>query len=190
MITKKNRPRKTWVDKGTEFAGECKIFGTAQGLETYSIMRKTKALFAERTKRSIKKLFNTTWKTMGTILSQKAALPHKLGSQKNYSVDLILKNAKKPNFVSIFHSKKLQDYRKSKFKNGDRVRISRYELFSEKVESQYLRRKVSNCSACYQKPPYKHKQKVDRLRIYEANFIKKFCLKSVNNGLVNNSVGL
>ena len=24
MITKNNRPEKVWVDKGTEFAGECK----------------------------------------------------------------------------------------------------------------------------------------------------------------------
>ena len=31
MITKKNRPKKIWVDKGTEFAGAFKKFCTAEG---------------------------------------------------------------------------------------------------------------------------------------------------------------
>ena len=32
-ITKKKRPRKIWVDEGTEFAGEFKKFCSAEGLE-------------------------------------------------------------------------------------------------------------------------------------------------------------
>ena len=54
MITKRNRPKKIWVDKGTEFAGAFKNFCAAEGIKVYSTMSETKAVFAERTKRSLK----------------------------------------------------------------------------------------------------------------------------------------
>ena len=56
MITKKNRPKKVWVDQGTEFAGELKKFCSAEGIETYSTMSETKVAFGERTIRSLKNI--------------------------------------------------------------------------------------------------------------------------------------
>ena len=56
MITKRNRPKKIWVDKGTEFAGAFKKFCTAEGMQVYSTMIETKAAFAERTTRSLKNI--------------------------------------------------------------------------------------------------------------------------------------
>ena len=56
MVTKKNRPKKYWVDQGTEFAGEFKKFFSAETIEIYSTMRETKAAFAERTRRSFKNI--------------------------------------------------------------------------------------------------------------------------------------
>ena len=56
MITKKNRPKKIWVDKGTEVAGAVKKFCAAEGTQVYSTMSETKAAFAEGTKRSLKKI--------------------------------------------------------------------------------------------------------------------------------------
>ena len=56
MITKRNRPKNIWVDKGTEFAGAFKKFCTAEGIQVYSTMRETKAAFAERTIRSLKNI--------------------------------------------------------------------------------------------------------------------------------------
>ena len=53
MITKKNRPKKMWFDKGTEFAGEFKKICKAEGIQIYSTMSETKAAFAERTIRSM-----------------------------------------------------------------------------------------------------------------------------------------
>ena len=38
MITKRNRPKIFWVDKGTEFAGAFKKFGAAEGIQVYSTM--------------------------------------------------------------------------------------------------------------------------------------------------------
>ena len=49
MVTKRNRPKKIWVDKVTEFAGAFKKFCTAEGIQVYSTMSETKAAFAERT---------------------------------------------------------------------------------------------------------------------------------------------
>ena len=56
MITKRNRPKKIWVHKGTEFAGAFKKFCTAEGIQVYSTMSETKAAFAERTIRSMKNI--------------------------------------------------------------------------------------------------------------------------------------
>ena len=54
MITKKNRPKKIWVDKGTEIPGEFKKLCKAEGVQIYSTIGETKAAFAERTIRSLK----------------------------------------------------------------------------------------------------------------------------------------
>ena len=40
-ITKKNRPRKIWVDQGTKFPGEFKKFCSAEAIELYSTMNET-----------------------------------------------------------------------------------------------------------------------------------------------------
>ena len=68
MITKTNRSKKIWVDKGTEFAGAFKKFCAAEGIQVYSTMMETKAAFAERTKRSLKKFSTVTWKILGTSI--------------------------------------------------------------------------------------------------------------------------
>ena len=55
-LTKKNRPNKSWVYQGTEFAGEFKKLCSAEGIEIYFTMSETKAAFAERSKRSPKNI--------------------------------------------------------------------------------------------------------------------------------------
>ena len=54
--TKKTVPKKIWVDKGTDVAGEFKKLCKAEGIQIYSTMSETKAAFAERTKRSLKNI--------------------------------------------------------------------------------------------------------------------------------------
>ena len=41
MITKKNRTKKIWVDKGNDFAGAFKKFCAAEGIHVYSTMSET-----------------------------------------------------------------------------------------------------------------------------------------------------
>ena len=68
MITKKNRPKKIWVDKGTEFSGAFKKFCAAEWIQIYSTMSDSKAAFAERTIRSLKNILSRTWKILGTSI--------------------------------------------------------------------------------------------------------------------------
>ena len=56
MITEQNCSKKIWVDRGTEFAGEFKRLSKAEGIQIYSTMSDTKAVFAERTIRSLRNI--------------------------------------------------------------------------------------------------------------------------------------
>ena len=53
LSTKQNRPKKIWIDKGTDFAGEIEKLGKAEGIQIYSTMREARAAIAERTIRSL-----------------------------------------------------------------------------------------------------------------------------------------
>ena len=129
MITKKNRPKKIWVDKGTEFAGEFKKLCKAEGLQIYSTMSETKAAFAERTIRSLKNILYRYMEDNGyKYIHKLTQFVTTLNSRRNCSIDLIPKNVKISVFLSILYSKPLRDFRKPKFRVGDRVRISKYDL--------------------------------------------------------------
>ena len=67
-ITKRNRTKKIWVDKGTEFAGALKKICAAEGRHVYSTMSELKAAFAARTIRSLKIYFTVPWKIMDTSI--------------------------------------------------------------------------------------------------------------------------
>ena len=56
MITKKNRPKKIWVDKGTEIAEAFKKFCAAERIQFYSTLSVSKAASAERTIPSLKNI--------------------------------------------------------------------------------------------------------------------------------------
>ena len=89
MITKRNRPKKIWVDKGTEFAGACKKFCTVEGIHVYSTMSETKAAFAERTIRSLKNIFYRYMEDYGYKYIHK--LPQVIttsNSRRNSSIDM------------------------------------------------------------------------------------------------------
>ena len=116
MITKKNRPNKFWVDKGTEVAGEFKKLCKAEGIKIYSIMSETKAAFAERTIRSLKNIFYRYMEDIGyKYIHKLSQFDTTLNSRRNCSIDLIPKNVKNSDFLSIlyrFVNKPLRDFRK------------------------------------------------------------------------------
>ena len=88
-ITKRNRPKKIWVDKGTVFAGVFKKFCAAEVIQVYSTMSETKAAFAERTIRSVKNILYRYMQDFGYKYIHK--LPHfitTLNSRRNSSIDM------------------------------------------------------------------------------------------------------
>ena len=109
MITKNNSPKKTWVDKGTEFAGELKKLCKAERIQIHSTMSETKVAFAERTIRSLKKAFFRYMESNGYKWFQK--LTHfvtTMNSRRKCSIDLIPKNVKMSDLLSILYNKSLR----------------------------------------------------------------------------------
>ena len=92
MITKKNRPRKIWVDKGTEFEKEFKKLCKAEGIQIYSTMSETKAAFAERIIRSLKSILYRYMEDNGyKYIHKLTQFVTTLNSRRNCSTDLIPK---------------------------------------------------------------------------------------------------
>ena len=89
LIKKRNRPKKLWVDKGTEFAGAFKKFCTAEGIQVYSTMSETKAAFAERTIRSLKNFLYRYMEDFGyKYIHELPQFITTLNSRRNSSIDM------------------------------------------------------------------------------------------------------
>ena len=94
-----------WVDKGTEFAGPFKKFCAAEGIQVYSTMSETKAAFAERTIRSLKKILYRYMEEFGYKYTHK--LPQiitTLNSRRNSSIAMRPNIVKKCDFMSVLYS--------------------------------------------------------------------------------------
>ena len=159
MITKMNRPKKVWVDKGTEFAKAFKKFCAAKGIQLYSTMSETKAAFAERTIRSLKNILYRYMEDFGYKYIHK--LPQFITTLNS----------------SVLYSKPLRDYWKPAFKTGDRVRISKYVLlFRKRYKPQFTREVVEIVAIATKKPPtYKIKDEQDEITQ------SKFYQRELNN---------
>ena len=155
MITKKNRPKKIWVDKGTEISGEFKKLCKAEGIKIYSTMSETKAAFAERTIRSLKNVPNRYMEDNGDKYIQKLTqFVTTLNSRRKCSTDLIPRNVKNSDILSIRYSKPLRVFRKPKFKVGDSVRISKYDLpFRKGYTPQFTKEVFEIVAFSSKKPP-------------------------------------
>ena len=117
MITKKKCPKKLWVDKGTEFAGQCKKNCNAQGMQIYSRMSETKAAFAERTIRLMKNILYGYMADYGyKYVHNLPQFVTTLNFRKNCSISLKPKSFENSDFLSIRYSKPLGEYRKPKLK--------------------------------------------------------------------------
>ena len=92
------------------------------------------------------------------------------------STDLIPKNLKNSDFLSILYSKPLRDFRKPKFEIGDRVRISKYDLpFRKGYKPQFTQEVLEIVPISSRKPPkctIKDEQEFIRGKFYQIEFIK------------------
>ena len=140
-------------------------------------MSETKPAFAERTIRSLKSILYRYMEDNGYKyihkLTQFVTTPN---SRRNCSIDLIAKDEKNSDFLSILYSKPLREVRKAKFKIGDRVRISNYDLpFSKGYKPQFTQ-EVFEIVAISGKPPtYTIKDEQDEIlrgKFYQKELIK------------------
>ena len=178
MITKRNRPEKIWVDKGTEFAGAFRKFCTAEGIQVYSTMSETKAAFADCTIRSLKNILYRYMEDFGYEYIYK--LPQFIAtsnSRRNSSIDLRPNTVKNCDIRSIPYSKPLREFKKPTFKIGDRVRISKYYLpFRKGYKPQFTREVFEIVAIATRKPPtYTIKDEQDEIiqgKFYQKELIK------------------
>ena len=87
------------------------------------------------------------------------------------------KNVKKFDVLSILYSKPLREFRKPKFKVGDRVRISKYDLpFRKGYEPQFTQEVFEIVAISPKKPPtYTIRDEQDEIirgKFYQKEFIK------------------
>ena len=155
MITKKNGPKKVWVDQATEFAGEFKTFCSAEGIEFYSRMSETKAAFAERTIRSLKNILYHYMKDYRyNYIHELPQFIATMNSRNNRSIDMKANHVKNSDFMSILYSKSLREHKKPKFGIGDRVRISKYDLpFRKGYKPQFTQEIFEIVAIATEKPP-------------------------------------
>ena len=84
----------------------------------YSPTSETKAAFAERTTRSLKKILYRLMEDNGyKYINKLTQFVTTLNSRRNCSIDLIPKKVKNSHFLSILSNKPLRDFRKPKIKN-------------------------------------------------------------------------
>ena len=118
-------------------------------------MSETKAAFAEGTIRSLQNILCRYMEGNGYKNIHKLnQFVTTLNSRRNCSIDFIPKNVKNSDFLSILYSKTLREFRKPQFKNGDRVRISKYDLpFKKGYKPRFTQEVFEIAEYSSRKPP-------------------------------------
>ena len=172
--------QKNWVDRGTEFAGVFKKFCAAEGIQVYSTMSETKAAFAERTIRSLKKILYRYMEDFRYKYIHK--LPQfitTLNSRRNSSIDMRPNTVKNCDFMSILCSKILREFKKPTFKIGDRVRISKYDLFFRKGYKPQFTGEVFEFLAIATRKPPTYTIKDEQGEVIQGKFYQKDLMKFI-----------
>ena len=180
MITKRKRPKKIWVDKGTGFAGAFKTFCTAEWIQVYSTMSETKAAFVERTIRSLKNILERYMEDF--VYNYIHKLPQyffTLNSTRNSSIDMRPNTVRTCDFMSILYSKPLGEFKKPTFKIGDGVRISRYDLPSCKGYKPQFTREVFEIVAIATRKPPTYTIKDEQGEVIQGKFYQKEMIKVI-----------
>ena len=130
MLRKNTKPDRVWVDQGTEFGGEFRNFCKIEDIKIYSTRSETKAAVAERAIRSLKDIIYCYMEENGDKHVHKMdSFVNTMNTRVNRSIGKPPKNVKNSDFLSIFFYKNpIIEYKKPRFKIGDKVRISKYDI--------------------------------------------------------------
>ena len=177
---KRNKPKKIWVDKGTEFAGAFKKFCAAEGIQVYPTMSETKAAFAERTIRSLKNILYRYMEDFGyKYIHKLRQFITTLNSRRNSSIDMRPNTVKNCDPMSILYSKPSRDFKKPTLKLGDRVRITTYDLPFRKGYKPQFTREVFEIVATATKKPTTYTIKDEQGEVIKGKFYQKELIKVI-----------
>ena len=183
MITKKNRPGKVWVDKGREFVGEFRKICKAEIKQIHSKMSEIKASFAERTLLSLENIHYRYMEDNGyKYIHNLTQFVTTLNSRRNCSTDLIPKNVKKSDILSILYSKPKREFRRPKFEIGDKIRISKYDLLFKKGWKPQFTKEVFEIVASSSRKPQTYTKKNEHDKIIRGKLYQKELMKDVMHG--------
>ena len=143
-------------------------------------MSETKAAFAERTIRSLKNILYRCMEDYGYKYIHK--LPQfitTLNSRRNSSIDMRPNAVKICDFMSILYSKPLRDFKKTTFKIGDRVRISKYDLPFRKGYKPQLTREVFEIVVIATRKPPKYTIKDEQGENIQGKLYQKELIKVI-----------
>ena len=96
-----------------------------------------------------------------------------LNSRRNSAIDMRPITVKNWDFMSIFYSKPSREFKKPTFKNGDRVRISKYDLRSRKGYKPQLTREIFEIVAIATRKPATYTIKDEQGEVIQGNFYQK-----------------
>ena len=143
-------------------------------------MSETKSAFAERTIRSLKKIFYRYMEDNGYNYNHKLTqFVATLNSRRNCSINLIPQNVKNSDFLSNLYRKPLQKVRKPKYKVGDRVRTSKCDLPFRKSYKPQLTQEVFEIVAFSAKKSATYTLKHEQDEFIRGNFYQKELIKVI-----------
>ena len=139
-------PNKVWVDKGKEFKGNFKKYCDNKGIEMYNTHSETKASFAERAIRSLKRIIYRHMEEKKTYryINKLPEFVKTINNRPHRAIGMAPSKVKNSDVIAIHHNqtatKQAIQYRvkKPKFKVGDKVRIAKHNLpFRKGYKPQY-----------------------------------------------------
>ena len=137
-------------------------------------MSGTQAAFAESTRRSLKKILHHYMEENGyKYIHKLSQFVTFLNSRKNSWIDLIPRNVRNSDFLSILYSKPLQEYKKAKFVIGHKIRISRHDLLFRKCFKPEFTQQVSEIVSTSSKNDPTNTIKDEQDEIIRGKFYQK-----------------
>ena len=133
QMIKTEKPKKVWVDKGTEFKGSFKTLNQKKGIKTYTTEGEKKSAFTERNIRSLKKLIYIYLedKWIYSYIDKLQDFVNTINSRKNRVIKLALNKVTKkdvPRLISLRAEQSLKLVRRPKLYVGDFVRIAKIDI--------------------------------------------------------------
>jgi hypothetical protein len=142
----KKIPNKLWVDRGKEFEGEFKKHCKQNGITIYHTNSETKAAFAERAIRSLKRIIYRFMEEKQTYkyINRLPNFVSTMNNRVNRSTGIAPSKVKNTDALIIHHfstgSKKKFKKKRPKFQLGDSVCISKVNLpFRKGYKAQYTK---------------------------------------------------